>query len=362
MIMPVTLSVITTVFPPEERGKAVGTWVGVAAGGGVLGLLASGVLLEWLPWQSIFVLNVVLAAVALVGTLAIVPATRETPAAAARPRRHAALGGGARRARVRRHRRPRARLGRARRRSQHWSSGLAGVGGVRALGAAPPRADARPAALRPARLRRRNALRDRAVLRRLRLPLPGASVSPARDGLLAAAGGRRARADGARRHPALARRSRDRGAVRRPGRRCGGPVADGARLHRPLDARRRVVLRPLPRRPVALRGRHGARRSTGDDGDRVVAAAEQAGRRLGGQRRLPRARRCARDRRARKPDERRLPHRDGRLDREACPPAPARRPAGRLPRPSRSAISWGRRATSSCCTRRPPSCTASPAA
>ena len=78
MIMPVTLSVITTVFPPEERGKAVGTWVGVAAGGGVLGLLASGVLLEWLPWQSIFVLNVVLAAVALVGTLAIVPATRES--------------------------------------------------------------------------------------------------------------------------------------------------------------------------------------------------------------------------------------------------------------------------------------------
>ena len=78
MIMPVTLSVITTVFPPEERGKAVGTWVGVAAGGGVLGLLASGVLLEWLPWQSIFVLNVVLATVALLGTLAIVPATRET--------------------------------------------------------------------------------------------------------------------------------------------------------------------------------------------------------------------------------------------------------------------------------------------
>ena len=78
MIMPVTLSVITTVFPPEERGKAVGTWVGVAAGGGVLGLLASGVLLEWLPWQSIFVLNALLAAVALVGTLVIVPATRET--------------------------------------------------------------------------------------------------------------------------------------------------------------------------------------------------------------------------------------------------------------------------------------------
>ena len=76
-IMPVTLSVITTIFPPEERGKAVGTWVGIAAGGAVVGLVVSGLLLEWLSWPSIFGLNVVLAAVALAGTLAIVPATRE---------------------------------------------------------------------------------------------------------------------------------------------------------------------------------------------------------------------------------------------------------------------------------------------
>jgi EmrB/QacA subfamily drug resistance transporter len=78
LIMPVTLSVITTVFPPEERGKAVGTWVGVAAGGAVIGLLASGVLLHFFSWSSIFALNVVLAALALAGTLLIVPATRES--------------------------------------------------------------------------------------------------------------------------------------------------------------------------------------------------------------------------------------------------------------------------------------------
>jgi EmrB/QacA subfamily drug resistance transporter len=76
-IMPVTLSVITTVMPPEERGKAVGTWVGVAAGGAVLGLLTSGVLLEWLEWHSIFALNIVLAVAAIAGTLAVVPATRD---------------------------------------------------------------------------------------------------------------------------------------------------------------------------------------------------------------------------------------------------------------------------------------------
>jgi EmrB/QacA subfamily drug resistance transporter len=78
LIMPVTLSVITTIFPPEERGKAVGTWVGVAAGGAVIGLLTSGILLHFFSWQSIFALNVVLAAAALAGTLMIVPATRES--------------------------------------------------------------------------------------------------------------------------------------------------------------------------------------------------------------------------------------------------------------------------------------------
>jgi EmrB/QacA subfamily drug resistance transporter len=78
LIMPVTLSVITTIFPPEERGKAVGTWVGVAAGGAVIGLVTSGILLHFFSWPSIFALNVVLAMVALAGTLAIVPATRES--------------------------------------------------------------------------------------------------------------------------------------------------------------------------------------------------------------------------------------------------------------------------------------------
>jgi predicted MFS family arabinose efflux permease len=87
LIMPVTLSVITTVFPPEERGKAVGTWVGVAAGGAVIGLVTSGILLHFFSWSSIFALNVVLAVVALTGTLLIVPATRES-----RPPRLDAIG------------------------------------------------------------------------------------------------------------------------------------------------------------------------------------------------------------------------------------------------------------------------------
>lgn len=72
-VMPTTLSVITTSFPPEERGQAVGLWVGVAGGGAVLGLFASGLLLQWFSWNSFFALNVILAVVAAAGTIAFVP-------------------------------------------------------------------------------------------------------------------------------------------------------------------------------------------------------------------------------------------------------------------------------------------------
>ena len=76
-IMPTTLSVITTVFPPEQRGKAVGIWVGIAAGGGVIGLFAAALLLEWFEWNSFFGFNATLAVIALVGATVIVPKNKE---------------------------------------------------------------------------------------------------------------------------------------------------------------------------------------------------------------------------------------------------------------------------------------------
>lgn len=75
-VMPSTLSVITTSFPPEQRGKAIGVWVGVAGGGAVLGLFATAFLLEYFDWNSFFALNVVLAIVSIVGTL-FVPDSRD---------------------------------------------------------------------------------------------------------------------------------------------------------------------------------------------------------------------------------------------------------------------------------------------
>lgn len=72
-IMPTTLSVITTSFPEAERPRAIGVWVGVAGGGAVLGLFGTGILLEFFDWNSFFGLNVALAALALAGTLTLVP-------------------------------------------------------------------------------------------------------------------------------------------------------------------------------------------------------------------------------------------------------------------------------------------------
>ena len=76
-VMPVTLSVITTSFPEEERGHAVGVWVGIAGGGAVIGLLGSGVLLEFFSWSSFFGLNVTLAALAFAGAVLVVPPGRD---------------------------------------------------------------------------------------------------------------------------------------------------------------------------------------------------------------------------------------------------------------------------------------------
>jgi EmrB/QacA subfamily drug resistance transporter len=79
-IMPTTLSVITTSFPVEDRPKAIGVWVGVAGGGAVLGLFGSGLLLEFYAWNSFFAMNVALAALALIGTIAVVPSSVEEDA------------------------------------------------------------------------------------------------------------------------------------------------------------------------------------------------------------------------------------------------------------------------------------------
>ena len=76
LIMPGTLSTITSVFPAEKRARAVGVWTGFAMGGGTLGLLGSGLLLRWFWWGSIFLVATAIAAVTLVAIVLTVPSTK----------------------------------------------------------------------------------------------------------------------------------------------------------------------------------------------------------------------------------------------------------------------------------------------
>ncbi len=72
-IMPATLSIITNVFPADERDRAVSIWAGVAGGSALLGLLVSGALLEVFAWDSIFGFSAVLGLAALVAAYRIAP-------------------------------------------------------------------------------------------------------------------------------------------------------------------------------------------------------------------------------------------------------------------------------------------------
>ncbi|MGA5452723.1 MFS transporter [Streptomyces umbrinus] len=76
LMMPATLAIIKDVFPPEEQGKAIGIWSGAAAVGVPLGPVVSGLLLEHFWWGSMFLINVPLAAIALIGGFKLIPESK----------------------------------------------------------------------------------------------------------------------------------------------------------------------------------------------------------------------------------------------------------------------------------------------
>src|SRR5436309_6111870 len=69
LMMPATLSIITNAFPPQERGKAIGTWAGVSALALAIGPVVGGFLTESVSWRAIFFLNLPVAVGAVVVTL-----------------------------------------------------------------------------------------------------------------------------------------------------------------------------------------------------------------------------------------------------------------------------------------------------
>ena len=66
MFQAVGIGLVTEVFPPEERGKGIGTMVMMVSAGLMAGPPIGGFLLQYFPWQSIFIINLPIGIVALI--------------------------------------------------------------------------------------------------------------------------------------------------------------------------------------------------------------------------------------------------------------------------------------------------------
>ncbi|MGX5696995.1 DHA2 family efflux MFS transporter permease subunit [Agromyces soli] len=73
MMTPQTMAVITRIFPPNQRGAAMGLWGSVAGVAMLVGPLLGGVLVDTLGWEWIFFVNVPVGIVAFVAAWRLVP-------------------------------------------------------------------------------------------------------------------------------------------------------------------------------------------------------------------------------------------------------------------------------------------------
>ena len=84
LLAPTALAVLTTTFTiPKERARAFGVFGAIAGAGGAIGLLLGGFLTETFDWRWNLYINVLIAIVAVVGTILFV---RDVPRTGPRPR------------------------------------------------------------------------------------------------------------------------------------------------------------------------------------------------------------------------------------------------------------------------------------
>ncbi|MBA2286224.1 MAG: MFS transporter [Ktedonobacteraceae bacterium] len=80
LIMPSTLSITTNMFSGKERGRAIGAWAGVAGLGIIVGPVFGGWLLAHYHWGVVFLINVPMILITLLGSIFLVPESRDPQA------------------------------------------------------------------------------------------------------------------------------------------------------------------------------------------------------------------------------------------------------------------------------------------
>src|SRR3954468_21353276 len=76
-VMPATLSIISNVFDPRERARAIGVWAGAVGLAVPLGPIVAGLLLERYWWGSVFLINVPIVIAGLIAIALLVPESRD---------------------------------------------------------------------------------------------------------------------------------------------------------------------------------------------------------------------------------------------------------------------------------------------
>ena len=76
-IMPATLSIITSIFPPHERARAIAIWAGFAGAGASIGPIVTGGLLEGFWWGSTMLVNVPIVVAIIAAVWAFAPDSRD---------------------------------------------------------------------------------------------------------------------------------------------------------------------------------------------------------------------------------------------------------------------------------------------
>ena len=78
LVSPAALSIVTTTFAEgAERTKALGVWAAIAVGGGAVGLVLGGLLVDVLSWPWIFFVNVPVGIAAFLVSLRYVPESKD---------------------------------------------------------------------------------------------------------------------------------------------------------------------------------------------------------------------------------------------------------------------------------------------